>query len=199
MMLPTHILAGLALAMPLAVVSPELGVFALIGALLGGLLPDLDLYVGHRRTLHYPTLYPVLTLPAVALAVLWPTPLTVATAFVLAAAALHCRMDVFGGGLELRPWEASSEKAVYDHVRGEWLTPRRWIRYDGSPGDLALSVGFGIPLFVVLDGIFAAIVAALVAIAVVYVALRRQLADLAPVVFGRLPAPLATYVPNRYR
>lgn len=199
MMLPTHALAGIALAVPLAVVSPELGVFALVGALIGGILPDLDMYAGHRRTLHYPTLYPIAALPAAAAAFVWTTPLTVALAFGLAAAALHCRMDVFGGGLELRPWEASSEKAVYDHVRGEWLAPRRWVRYDGSPGDLGLSVGLGALLFVVLDGPFTAVVVAFVAIAVVYVLLRRQLANLAPIVFGRVPTPFATYVPARYR
>lgn len=57
MMLPTHAVVGLALATPLAVLAPEFAMVALTDGLLGGILPDLDLYVGHRRSLHYPTGY----------------------------------------------------------------------------------------------------------------------------------------------
>lgn len=197
-MLPTHALVGLALAAPLALYAPEFAPAALLGALVGGILPDLDMYAGHRKTLHYPTGYPVAVAPAALLAVLWPTPATVALAFGLLAAATHCRMDVYGGGLELRPWESTSDRAVYDHARGEWLPPRRVIAYDGSPGDLALAALVGIPLFVVLDGAFAVVVAAALVVATVYVALRRFLAELAPTVFGRVPKPLSEYVPERY-
>jgi len=49
-------------------------------------------------------------------------------AVVLVGVALHAAMDVFGAGLELRPREATSRRAVYDYVRGRWLRPRRWIR-----------------------------------------------------------------------
>lgn len=199
MMLPTHALVGLALAAPLAVYAPELAPAALLGGLIGGILPDLDMYAGHRKTLHYPTLYPVAALPAALVAFVWTTPVTIAVAFLLLAAAAHCRMDIYGGGLELRPWEASSERAVYDHVRGVWRRPRRLVTYDGSPSDLALSAVVGLPLFAVLDGVFAVVVGIALAVATVYVLLRRRLADLAPMVFGRVPGPLVEYVPDRYR
>ena len=199
MMLPTHALAGLALAAPLALYAPEFAPAALLGALLGGVLPDLDMYAGHRKTLHYPTGYPLAAVPAAVLAVVSPSPATVAACSLLAAAALHCRMDVYGGGLELRPWEGTSDRAVYDHARGEWLPPRRLVAYDGSPGDLALSVLVGVPLLVVLEGAFAAVVAVSLAVGAVYVALRRHLADLAPTVFARVPEPLSGYVPERYQ
>ena len=197
-MLPTHALVGLAIAAPLALYAPEFAPAALLGALVGGILPDLDMYAGHRKTLHYPTGYPVAAVPAALLAVLWPTMATVALAFGLLAAAAHCRMDVYGGGLELRPWEATSERGVYDHARGEWLPPRRFIAYDGSPGDLALAALVGVPLLVVLDGAFAVVAAAALVVATVYVVLRRFLAELAPTVFGRVPPPLSEYVPERY-
>lgn len=197
-MLPTHALVGLALATPMALYAPEFAPAALLGALVGGIFPDLDMYAGHRKTLHYPTGYPVAAAPAALLAVLWPTAGTVALVFGLLAAAAHCRMDVYGGGLELRPWEGTSERAVYDHARGEWLPPRRVVAYDGSPGDLALAALVGVPLFVVLDGAFAVVVAAALVVATVYVALRRFLAELAPTVFGRVPEPLSEYVPERY-
>jgi hypothetical protein len=199
MMLPTHALVGLALAAPLALSAPEVAPAALLGALVGGILPDLDMYAGHRRTLHYPTGYPLAAVPAAAAAWAFTAPWTVAVAFGLLAAALHCRMDVYGGGLELRPWEGTSDRAVYDHVRGEWLASRRVVAYDGSPGDLALAALVGVPLFVVLEGAFAAVVAAALVVATAYVLLRRVLADLAPTVFGRVPAPLDGYVPERYQ
>jgi hypothetical protein len=107
-------------------------------------------------------------------------------------------MDIYGGGLELRPWEGTSERAVYDHASGEWLAPRRLVAYDGSPSDLALSAAVGLPLLVVLDGIFTAVVAGGLAVATGYVLLRRRLANLAPTVFGQVPEPLVEYVPERY-
>src|SRR6056297_545185 len=53
--------------------------------------------------------------------------------------ALHAASDALGGGLELKPWRATSERAVYDHFRGRWIRPRRWVRYDGAPEDLAFA------------------------------------------------------------
>jgi len=199
MMLPTHAIVGLALATPLAFVAPEFATAALTGGLLGGIFPDLDLYAGHRRTLHYPTVYPLLALAAVVLAVVVSTPTTVALAFFLIGAAAHCRMDRFGGGLELRPWEGTSDRAVYDHVRGRWRRPKRVIRYDGAPEDFALASLLGIPLMVVLPSPFRWIVLALLAIGGVYALLRRRLATLAPIVFGYVPERIRQYVPERYR
>lgn len=199
MMLPTHALVGLAIAAPLVRLAPELAPAALAGALVGGLLPDLDLYFGHRRTLHYPFWYTVAAALAAGPALLLATPVPVAAAFFFAAAALHCRMDRYGGGLELRPWENSSERAVYDHYRGRWRRPKRWIRYDGAPEDVLLAVGLGAPLFVVLDGPFRWVVGAALAVGVTYGLLRRWLADLAPVFFGYAPQTVAEHVPDRYR
>jgi len=199
MMLPTHALAGMVLSLPVALAVPELAPAAVLGGLVGGVVPDLDLYSGHRRTLHFPTLYPIAAVPGVVAAVLVPAPAVVAAAFVLLGAALHCRMDVYGGGLELRPWEGTSDRAVYDHLAGEWIEPRRAIAYDGSRGDLALSAAFGLPLLLALEFPYTVVVAAALTVAAVYVLLRRRLAALAPVVFGRVPERFARYVPDRYR
>lgn len=199
MMLPTHAVVGLAIATPVVAISPDLAGAALSGGLLGGIIPDLDMYFGHRKTLHYPTGYSLLSLPAVGGAALWPTQVSVGLAFVLLAAAVHCQMDRYGGGLELKPWEGTSDRAVYDHVRGEWREPKRWIPYDGSPQDLLLLLAVAAPLLVVLDDPFRLIVAAAVVISTIYVALRRWLAALAPTVFGYVPEWLASYVPERYR
>lgn len=198
MMLTTHVLLGMALALPVLAVAPDLGPAALVAGAFGGALPDADMYVGHRRTLHFPVYFVALAVPTAALAAVFATPATVAIAVGLLAAALHCWMDVLGGGLELEPWKATSERAVYDHYRGRWLRPRRWIGYDGSPGDLLLALGVGVPLWAVLDGRFATLVVALLAISVVYAAARKWLVTLAPYIVKLAPDAAAPILPDRY-
>jgi len=204
MMLPTHVLAGLAVAAAMLGLAPAdaptwLAPVALASAATGSVLPDLDLYAGHRRTLHYPSGY-VAGLVPVSLAVfVQPTPVLVALGFVLLGAALHCRMDRYGGGLELRPWEGRSDRAVYDHLRGRWRTPKRWVPYDGAPADLALAGVLGLPLLFVLGDTGRLVVSLALGVAVTYALLRRRLANLAPAVVGFAPDPMTGYVPERYR
>ncbi|RXK48667.1 metal-dependent hydrolase [Halorientalis pallida] len=203
MMLPTHALAGMALALPVIVVAPEFAPVALAAGFAGGVLPDLDMYVGHRRTLHYPVYFSALAVGALALALAVPTALTVGLAFCLLGAALHSVTDVFGGGLELRPWEGTSDRAVYDHYRGQWLAPRRWVGYDGSPGDLLLSSLLAVPLLVTVDGAFRLAVLGGLVVAVVYATVRRALPTLAERLvdeFGAvLPAVVLAQLPTRYQ
>ncbi|WP_255681893.1 metal-dependent hydrolase [Natrinema sp. SYSU A 869] len=198
MMLPTHALLGLAIAAPLIVVAPEFAPAALVGAFLGSVLPDFDLYAGHRRTLHYPTLYVAAAVPIAITAAFVVTPWLVAAAFLFAGAALHCRMDRYGGGLELRPWEATSDRAVYDHVRNQWRAPKRWIRYDGAPEDVLLAVSVGVPLWIVLESPLRWLVGTALLVGGTYGLLRRRLATIASVVFGSVPEPVDEYVPSRY-
>lgn len=202
MMLPTHALGGMAIALVALYAAPEVAGVALLAGLLGGIFPDLDLYVGHRKTLHYPVYFSVLALPALALAALLPTSWTVFAAFFLAGAAVHSASDVLGGGLELRPWEATSEHAVYDHRRGRWIAPRRWIRYDGSPGDLLLSCVLAVPLALALDGLLYWTVIGALAVGTIYAVVRRFLPTLAAALVGvftpRLPDHVVDRVPARY-
>ena len=198
MMLPTHALAGMVLALPLIAVAPEFAAVALVAGLFGGVFPDLDMYTGHRKTLHYPVYYSVLAAIAITVALFVPTTGSVAAAFFLLGAAVHSVSDVFGGGLELRPWEGTSDRAVYDHYHGRWIAPRRWVRYDGSPEDLLLSMTLALPLLVALDGILQAIVIAALVVGAVYAAVRRVLPVLAVVLVELVPKPILAYVPRRY-
>jgi hypothetical protein len=61
MMAPTHAYIGATLAL---VSMPVTGSYAapsgiLAASFLGGVLPDFDLVTSHRKTLHFPVLYPV--------------------------------------------------------------------------------------------------------------------------------------------
>ena len=200
MMATTHALVGAAIAAAAATVLPGTAPLALAAAVAGSVFPDLDLYAGHRRTLHYPAYYWVAVAAALALAALSPTPLAVAAVLFLLGAAVHSVMDAFGGGLELRPWEGNSERAVYDHLNGRWLRPRRWVPYDGSPEDLLLAGLLSAPAFLVFGGEPLAqtgLVGAL-AVSAAWVTLRRRVATASERLVATLPASLRAYVPERF-
>lgn len=198
MMVMTHVLVGIAVSVVATVVFPEAAPIALVSGALGGLVPDLDLYVGHRRTLHFPVYGPLAALGAVALAVAVPSVETVALATFLAAAGLHAAMDVLGGGLELKPWQETSERAVYSHFHGHWLRPRRLVPYDGAPADLALAGTFALPTLALGGAVVDPVVVGLVAVAVGYTLLRRRLADCWERLAGLVPPSLAGYLPDRF-
>ncbi|ELY27144.1 membrane-bound metal-dependent hydrolase [Natrialba magadii ATCC 43099] len=197
-MATTHALWGMALALPVIAAAPEYALAAFVAGLVGGLAPDLDLYTGHRKTLHYPVYASLAAVPAIVLAVVFPSTATVALAVGLGAAALHAGSDVLGGGLELRPWEGTSERAVYSHYHGQWLRPRRLVRYDGAPEDLALAGVAAVPIAVAGDALIAAVAVGFLTISAVYVLLRKRLAALAARLARLLPAPVRSYVPARY-
>ncbi|SER86438.1 hypothetical protein [Natrinema salaciae] len=199
MMATTHVLWGMLLALPVLAIAPEFAPAAFAAGLVGGLLPDLDLYVGHRKTLHYPVYASVAAVPTVGLALVAPSTTTVALAVALVASALHAVADVLGGGLELRPWKEGSERAVYSHYHDRWIRPRRFVRYDGAPEDLALAAVVAVPLVGTGDGPVIVVTVALLSVSVVYVLFRKSLATLAERLAGLAPGPLVPYLPERYR
>ena len=206
MMATTHALFGVALAAATVRVAPDVGLVtpelvpvALVAAVAGSVFPDLDLYAGHRRTLHYPVYYAVLAVPATALAVALPGAWTLALALFVVGAAAHSLMDAFGGGLELKPWQATSERAVYDHYRGRWIRPRRWVRYDGAPEDVLVAAALAAPAFVTFDAPVQTFVAAVLLVSAGYALLRKRLASLAERFASAVPADLHPYLPERFR
>ena len=201
MMATTHALAGALLASATLVLAPAQAPAALLAGFAGGLAPDLDLYLHHRKTLHFPVYLPVATVPAVALAVAAPSTITVALAAFVAAAALHSVTDVLGGGLELRPWEGTSDEAVYSHYHGRYLEPRRLVPYDGAPADLGLAAVMAVPVLAVGGGDpLESLVVASLLVSTAYAAVRKRLPALAEDLVGTLvPDPVLPYVPDRYR
>jgi len=197
MMATTHAVAGLLLALPVALVAPEFGFVAAVAALAGGLFPDVDMPGAHRRTLHFPIYYSVAAVSAGAVALLAPAAWTIAAAFFIAAAALHSLSDVLGGGLELRPWEATSERAVYSHYHRRWWRPRRVIRYDGAPEDAVLGLLLAVPSVMVYEGAIELFVLGAVALGVVYAAIRRPMVEWTQRLVDRLPPELLDWLPDQ--
>lgn len=197
-MATTHALVGGAIVVLLTRFAPEMTPIAVTAALAGGVFPDLDLYANHRQTLHFPVYYWIPATLAVLLVVFLPTVTTVAAAAFVLAAAVHSTMDVFGGGLELRPWLDTSERAVYNHHRGHWIQPRRWIRYDGAPADFLLGAVVAVPIVAVTDGPLRTVVLGAVAVSGVYALLRKRLPGLAMAIAPHVPKPLRTHIPDRF-
>jgi hypothetical protein len=168
----THVLFGVLLGGIAAIAYPGFTAVAVAAGALGGFLPDLDMLFVHRRTLHFPVVFSLLALVAGVIATLEPGLITVAAFAFLLAAGLHSLMDTLGGGKEMRPWRETDDRAVFDHVSGRWLAPRRLI-YDGSVPDLAIAVvAGGLAVYALPDDYTPPIVALLV-VATVYTLLRR--------------------------
>mgnify|MGYP006276715647 CR=1 FL=1 len=195
MMATTHVLAGVAVGLGALALAPEAGPVVLAGAL-GGLAPDLDLLGEHRKDLHFPGYGSVAAAVAVVAAMIAPSPVTVSLAAFLVAAAIHAVSDAFGGDLTLRPWEATGDRAVYEHLRGRWHRPRRWVRYDGAPEDFLLGVALALPALAGLDDPAQAAVVGLVVVSGVYALARRSLVDAGERLVAVAPDPVLAAVPE---
>ncbi|MDZ7850045.1 MAG: metal-dependent hydrolase [Halodesulfurarchaeum sp.] len=198
MMATTHALVGIAIAAGASLAVPEVTVVGAFAAAAGGIFPDLDLYAGHRETLHFPVYFTWLAVPAVVVAAILAAPLVWAIALFFVAAAAHSVMDAAGGGLELRPWKATSDRAVYSHYHGRWLRPRRYVPYDGAPEDLALGGLVAIPGLLVFDGPLATAILVLLGLSAVYTLVRKPMVAVAEWLFERVPGPIRARLPERF-
>jgi hypothetical protein len=208
MMATTHALAGVAVAVLVGSVFPEsaagTSLAPVAAAGLGGLFPDFDLYMGHRRTLHFPVYFNVAAavagVGAVAAAAVAPSIAlgTASAALFLTAAGVHSAMDAVGGGLELKPWLGESDRAVYSHHHGRWIRPRRWVRYDGAPEDLLVAVAVAAPVVYAVDGVVETGVLLAVGISAVYVVIRKPMVIVTQAVVDALPDRVVDRLPARF-
>lgn len=171
----THVLVGAVLGLFVSLKTGNTEILVISG-MLGGFLPELDFLFGrHRKTLHFPVL---LMAPSIILGVL--TALTnsmyglVAFVFFLSVW-LHPFMDIFAGA-ELKSWDKSEWKdtAVFNHLTGSWIEPRR-IAYGGSVQDnLIAFCSFFLLFFLVENLVFRSIFVLLLISAVIYsIGIRR--------------------------
>jgi hypothetical protein len=177
MMAPTHVMIGLSIAAIASSVTP-FWLAPAVGGLVGSIVPDIDLFVGsHRRTLHFPVLGWLPALAASVVAWIVPSPLTVCLSVGAIAFALHPVVDIASAGEELRPWERTNPLAVYCHACRRWFRARYWVRYDGAPEDLGLTLAFALPVLWAYDGWVAFVAITTVIVGVVYAAVRRRVPE----------------------
>nr|EGQ39889.1 MAG: hypothetical protein J07AB56_06170 [Candidatus Nanosalinarum sp. J07AB56] len=139
MMLPTHAATGLLLGVAASQLF-SYGSVTVFLAVAGSVVPDLDMLMSHKRTLHYPI---VGLLSAVALWLLSPH----AGMFAFSAG-VHAVMDVFSNGKTMRPGTDSDPRAVYDHASAGWLSPVH-LCPTGSIRDLALCTSIAVSVSLV--------------------------------------------------
>jgi hypothetical protein len=125
MMALTHGFVALAVAvLALPVLSDTLAPpLVLVAAFAGGIAPDLDLLARHRRTLHYPFGFTVLTLTLAVVTLVTGSSVVLLGTVVAGAAAIHALSDVLAGSVERAPWDPTTERAVFNHVLGSWHRP----------------------------------------------------------------------------
>lgn len=171
-MIFTHVLIGILLSMQIAQISTiPISYFLLFGAI-GGFLPDIDMLFVHRKTLHYPVIFSILTSVLILLYISTRSDILLLFIVLILAAAIHCLMDVLGGGKEMRPWRETDDRAVYDHIRQRWVEPLR-LFYDGSLPDLFISVISAV-LILLFDSVRIDFwIILLIALAIMYTLFRR--------------------------
>lgn len=139
MMTPNHGTAGLLLALTVTEWHPELLGVVAIAAFAGGVFPDFDAKLQHRKTLHYPAYYGLLTgLFVLAAAVIGAPPLVVG-AYFFGAAALHCYSDYFVA-IRKSSDKPDGDGVIFLHPPGQWIGPMTLVRYAGSPEDLLVGL-----------------------------------------------------------
>ena len=190
MLTSTHALSGAAVGALTAVVAPELLPAAVVVGLLAGVAPDLDLLWTHRKTTHFPIYGAAATLAAGLAAAATGSSLVLLLTVAIAAFSLHPLMDILCGGVEVRPWEATSERAVYDHARRRWLRPRRLVRYAGAPEELLVTAGVGLPVVAVTAGALQQTVAVITLVSGLFIAVRRRPAPRTALLFPHAPTTL---------
>jgi hypothetical protein len=198
MMATTHALYGMAVGASVLALAPEYAPVAMLVGFVAGFLPDLDAYATHRRTFHFPVYAFLGAIPCAAVAVLAPSVPSVSLATALVAMGLHAVMDAAGGGLSLQPWDDRPDRAVYSHVHGRWVEPRRFIEYDGAPADFLLALAAGVPLLLLTSGSLRTLVAGTLVLSAGYVLVRKRLVDIVTVALRYTPARLAVLVPRRF-
>lgn len=180
MMAVTHALIGLLLGISSSLFWPEMIFYAASAGYIGGVFPDLDLAFNHRKTFHFPVIFSIVTGIAGIATIFNPSIIVIAAFYFFLSATVHSWIDIFGGGLETRPWIPSDDRGVYSHTLGKWFEPKRWIRYDGSPEDLIFSIAIAIPCFIFYTGLIRELVVLTLLVGGIYTLLRKKIVDWTP-------------------
>lgn len=175
MMIVSHALLGGVIGILSMFIAPSELTVAIIAGGIGGLIPDLDMLLDHRRTLHFPFTSTVLLLPAFIAFVLVPMSITTVLFFGLAGMAFHAYTDILGEGRVMRHWVHIDHRAVYDHVTDRWVYPRRVIK-TGQGTDLFVTAFSGSLLVRVVDSPLSYVVVVLVVVAFVFTITLRPAA-----------------------
>lgn len=183
MMAATHLFFGELLGTLVGVVVPEYLTVVTVAGGMGGVFPDLDMVFDHRKTLHFPVYYWVAGALCGGAATIYTSPGTVFAAVFFLGAATHSVADIFSCGRTSQPWRTLDDRGVYLHPYRTWVSPRRWVRYNGSPEDLLLATVSTVPVLLLHDGGIVYVTAAGIILAFTYALFQNELDEWAPLRF----------------
>lgn len=189
MMLPTHIVIGILISIPITSIYPNFTNLILLSSIFGSLLPDLDMiYMTHRKTLHPILLYLILTFLLFIIYVITEIFVIALLSIVFFNSFIHTIGDISGTGAEKYPWEQNNDKSIYSIVLNRWIKSRRYILYDGSTRDLMVLLISSI-LVIYYTNIqyvkYSVILCTL--IGVIYTLLRKKLPDIENYLYENIP------------
>jgi hypothetical protein len=170
MMLPTHVMASIVLFLLVSpnFVSPSVLPFFIVGAL----LPDLDIKLIHRRSLHFPFIYPI-----IAVIMYFSSFYHLSALFI--SASLHCVMEIAGN--DAGEFVEREKGALYNHLTREWISGFCWIKEDGGFRDLlVLSILSGISLIISSSLVIGLITALSVISGLTYYTIRDRVEEIFP-------------------
>mgnify|MGYP006265906321 CR=1 FL=1 len=199
MMLPTHIIVGMFLSLSVLYIEPNYINSVILVSIFGSLIPDLDMYYGHRKTLHYPVFCSIATLLSFCILIFITNIYSISLFFFFMTLSIHPLLDILSSGLEIRPWENTSKKAVYNHYSKQWIAPLHIIPYDGSKEDLSVLLILSIPLMVYLGQPFYSLIIVLNIIGILYTLSRKILPEFIKPVIKIVPDNYRKYIPDRYQ
>jgi hypothetical protein len=149
-MLPTHIVTGGFIGLVLSILDPSNSSLFIYLGMLAGILPDLDMFIEHRKTFHRPLQYftgfIILLLSYLGL----QSSYLLAFSVILGSMSIHCIFEIFGQGKTMNPDLKEDERCEYNHITGNWIKPRRKVKV-GSGKDLILTIAFSAPLVTVSE------------------------------------------------
>ena len=145
MMLPTHIVMGGFIGLVLSLIDPSKASLYIYIGMFAGIIPDFDIFLEHRKTLHRPLEYLMVFTALVFSYALFQLNSVLALAALFGSMSIHCIFELFGQGKTMNPDLKTDDRGVYNHLAQNWLKPKRIVKV-GSMKDLLILTVFSIPL-----------------------------------------------------
>ncbi len=173
MMYTTHILIGMLIGSSAKFWAPEFVFYAVIGGIFGALIPDLDIKLVHRKTLHMPVYYSILAVLVCSTLLISVNTFNLFLSSMSISLAVHSVGDVFSGGLAPQEEKKIAKYPIYDHLRNKWIS-KPVIRYDGSPEDTFISLVSGLATIQLLTGYIRYLAVLMILLSLIYYTFRRR-------------------------
>lgn len=190
MMLPTHIVIGLILFLPISNIYQNYPSVILLASITGSIFPDFDMiYMNHRKTLHPIFIYFSLSIIFLLLSIVTDNLYIIFLSVMIPASFIHTLFDTFGTNRKKHPWKYDNKNVVYSYILGRWIKGRRYIEYDGCIKDLLLLL-FSSILFIYYNNMikYTVVVYICISIGLTYTLVRKRVPKIENYIYENIDA-----------